>query len=254
MTIVGTSEPHTAHSIGLGTISVRNYLAGLHDPSLVDAGFRKDRRNQRPQWEFRALFFIEKKGFAPILKAAQIEQKFDIAIMSTKGMSVTAARHLIDTMCAEYDIPLLILHDFDKSGFSIAGTLQRDTRRYVFQNSIEIVDLGLSLADVEAMGLQSEYQHYPKGSRYALEENLRTNGASEAEIAFMFRDFDALRSTRRVELNAMTSPQFIAFIERKLRENNVAKIVPDRELLAEAYRAIGAAGSAGSRRGASRRD
>jgi hypothetical protein len=141
-------------------------------------------------------------------------------------------------MCAEYDIPLLILHDFDKSGFSIAGTLQRDTRRYAFQNSIEIIDLGLSLADVEAMGLQSEYQHYPKGSRYALEENLRTNGASEAEIAFMFRDFDELRSTRRVELNAMTSPQFIAFIERKLRENKVAKIVPDRDLLAEAYRAM----------------
>jgi hypothetical protein len=181
------------------------------------------------------LLFIEKEGFAPILKAAQIEEKFDIAIMSTKGMSVTAARHLIDTMCADYDIPLFILHDFDKSGFSIAGTLQRDTRRYEFQNSIEIIDLGLSLADVEAMGLESEYQHQPKGRRHALEENLRTNGASEEEIAFMFRDFDALRSTRRVELNAMTSPQFVAFVERKLRENGVTKIVPDQDLLAEVY-------------------
>jgi hypothetical protein len=124
------------------------------------------------------------------------------------------------------------------SGFSIAGTLQRDTRRYEFQNSITVVDLGLSLEDVEAMGLESEYQHHPKGQRRPLEENLRTNGAREEEIAFMFRDFDRLRSTRRVELNAMTSPQFVAFVERKLRENGVAKIVPGQDLLAEVYAGV----------------
>ena len=51
----------------------------------------------------------------------------------------------------------------------------------------------------------------------------------------MFRDFDRLRSTRRVELNAMTSPQFVAFIERKLREHGIAKVIPDETLLAEMY-------------------
>ena len=85
------------------------------------------------------------------------------------------------------------------------------------------------------MGLESEYQHHPKGDKSALMANLPENGASEEEIAFMFRDFDRLRSTRRVELNAMTSPQFVAFVERKLRENGVAKIVPEQDLLAEAY-------------------
>ena len=33
----------------------------------------------------------------------------------------------------------------------------------------------------------------------------------------------------------MTSPQFVEYVERKLRENGVAKIVPDQDLLAEAY-------------------
>ena len=128
--------------------------------------------------------------------------------MSTKGMSVVAARALADEMCFEYDIPLLLLHDFDKSGFSIAGTLQRDTRRYEFKNSITTIDLGLGLDDVIEMDLESEYQHHPKGDKSALIANLQENGASEEEIEFMFRDFDQLRSTRRVELNAMTSPQF----------------------------------------------
>jgi hypothetical protein len=47
--------------------------------------------------------------------------------------------------------------------------LQRDTRRYQYQNEIEVIDLGLSLADVEAMELEDEYQHHAKGSRSALE-------------------------------------------------------------------------------------
>ena len=33
----------------------------------------------------------------------------------------------------------------------------------------------------------------------------------------------------------MTRPQFIAFLERKLRAHGVEKIVPDQDLLAEAY-------------------
>ena len=181
------------------------------------------------------MLFIEKEGFAPLLKAAKIAERFDLAIMTTKGMSVVAARALADEMCFEHDIPLLLLHDFDKSGFSIAGTLQRDTRRYEFKNSITTIDLGLGLDDVIEMELESEYQHHPKGDKSALIANLQENGASEEEIEFMFRDFDQLRSTRRVELNAMTSPQFIAFLEGKLREHGVEKIIPEQDLLAEAY-------------------
>jgi hypothetical protein len=230
------TEPHSKTSFGIGTLEVRNYLAGFNDPELVDAAFSQaEIEPSGPSGNFGAVLFIEKEGFDPILKAARIAEKFALAIMSTKGMSVVAARVLADEMCSDHDIPLLLLHDFDKAGFSIAGTLQRDTRRYEFQNSIKVVDLGLSLVDVEAMGLESEYQHHPKGQRSVLENNLRTNGASEEEIAFMFRDFGTLRSTRRVELNAMTSPQFVAFVGRKLRENSVAKIVPDQALLAEVY-------------------
>jgi hypothetical protein len=55
--------------------------------------------------------------------------------------------------------------------------------------------------------------------------DLRTNGAREAEIAFMLGDFDNLPSTRRVEVNAMTRRQFVAFVERKLRENGITKVV-----------------------------
>lgn len=232
-------EPHTKHCVPLGTLSVRHYLASMRAPSFVDASVAAAKVLTRgPSGNFGAVLFVEKEGFAPILEAAQIAEKFDISDMSTKGMSVTAARHLADEMCAEHCIPLLLFHDFDKSGFGIAGTLQRDTRRYEFQNDIAVIDLGLTLADVRAMELQHEYQHFPKGRREVLGANLRLNGATEEEISFMFQDFNRLRSLRRVELNAMTSPQFVAFVQRKLHETGIEKIVPDEALLTKVYAGI----------------
>jgi hypothetical protein len=118
-----------------------------------------------PSGNFCAVLFIEKEGFDPILKAAQIANKYDVAIKSTKGMSVTAARELPDEMCSDHDIPLLLLHDFDKVGFSIAGTLQRDTRRYEFKNDITVVDIGLSKA--AGLEVQSHLAKNMEASRQA---------------------------------------------------------------------------------------
>jgi hypothetical protein len=184
------NEPHAGHGFGIGTLEVRDYLKGFHEPSITEAGVRQAKAEIfGPSGNFGAVLFVEKEGFAPLLRAARIADRFDLAIMSTKGMSVVAARALADEMCYEHDIPLLLLHDFDKSGFSIAGTLQRDTRRYEFRNSTTTIDLGLGLADVLEMELESEYQHHPKGNKVALMANLRENGASDEEIEFMFRDF-----------------------------------------------------------------
>jgi hypothetical protein len=148
--------------------------------------------------------------------------------MSTKGMSVTAARMLIDKMCGRYKIPVYVLRDFDVSGFSIFGTLGGNTDRYTFNNSIEVVDLGLRLTDVNALGLESE-SVLLKNSPDKLRARLKRNGATDAEIEFLL-------TGRRVELNAMTSSQLVAFIERKLDEHAVKKVVPDTARLAKAYR------------------
>ena len=109
---------------------------------------------------YRFVLFLEKEGFYPLLEAAQIAERHDIAIMSTKGMSVTAARKLVDEM-SQQRVTVLVCHDFDKSGFSILHTLRTDTRRYTFQAQPKVVDLGLRLADVQAMDLQSEPVSYP---------------------------------------------------------------------------------------------
>jgi hypothetical protein len=119
-----------------------------------------------------------------------------------------------------------VLHDFDRSGFSICGTLGADSRRYVFENNLKtkFVDIGLRLADVEAMGLQSEpVAPMPRREWAARAETLRRHGATPEEIEFLREG--------RVELNAMTSRQLVDFIEAKLREYGVKKVIPDDDVL-----------------------
>lgn len=224
------TEPHEGEAFGLGTLNVRRYLQGNTGPVLEDAGFRDaEIKTHGPDGRFDAVLFVEKEGFSPIFEAAKLAEKFDIAIMSSKGMSVTAARMLADRMCAKYDIPLLTLHDFDIAGFSIGKTIGSDTRRYNFQNQIRVVDLGLRLTDVKALDLDSEAVSLGNAAEDKLRDRLRRNGALAEEI-------DCLMSGQRVELNAMTSDQLIEFVEGKLTEHGIRKVVPAKDRLDKAFR------------------
>ena len=223
------TEPHTGYMIGLGTLNVREYVAGAHEMQIEQAGLSPAHIVTRgPRCAYGALLYIEKEGFTPILEQVRLDKRFDIGIMSSKGMSVTAARELADEICHAYRIPLLVLHDFDKSGFSILGTFtRRETRRYTFENAIKVVDLGIRLGDIR--GLQTE-DAFDRGAEDTRRANLEKNGAKPAEVEFLLG--------RRVELNAMTSRQFVAFVEGKLIANGVRKIVPPNADLIASYQAF----------------
>jgi hypothetical protein len=61
-------------------------------------------------------------------------------------------------------------------------------------------------------------------------------GATKAEQNFLVESRSGTQwHGHRVELNAMRPAQFIQFIERKLRERGVEKIMPDAAALATAY-------------------
>jgi hypothetical protein len=224
------AEPHTEHSIGLGTISVRNYLASINAPKLEEPRFAAGKIDTcGPRGCFSAVFFIEKEGFLPLFEAVHLAERYDLAIMSTKGMSSTAARTLIDNLCQKHQVPLLGLHDFDKAGFSIIGTLKRDTRRFSFGHQAKIIDLGLRLTDVRDLNLEASAEAvFDRGSDSARRQNLRLNGATREEAEFLLK--------RRVELNALTSGQLVEFIEAKLAKHGIKKLIPKAELLRDAYR------------------
>ena len=137
-------------------------------------------------------------------------------------------------------LPLFVLHDLDKAGFSIHQTLVSDTDRYQFERPLEnVVELGLRLADVERLGLQSERVAIKANEKDAARKNLRDNGATEREIAFLI---DGLpehdNQPRRVELNALTSRQLVDLVEAGLIAQGVSKVTPPQETLAGTYAAF----------------
>jgi hypothetical protein len=222
-------EPHTSRTIGCGTIEVRNYLRAAKEPRIVPAGFAGAGVTVvGPAGNLSGILFCEKEGFNPLFRAANLANRYDLMIVSTKGVSVTAARRLIDDICGAGGLPLFVLHDFDVAGFMILGTLQRDTRRYQFSRDIEVIDLGLRLDDIE--GLEREPAAATKTSAGALRAQLAENGAEDDEIDILVDE--------RVELNAMASDALIQMIESKLEDYGLEKVSPDGAVLANTYRAF----------------
>lgn len=219
-------EPHTGTKIPLGTVEVDNYLASSATRQVKavndEISIQMRYPTKGPINRFSALIYIEKEGFNVILEEAGILNRFDVAIASSKGQSVVAVRKFIDEFCGEPGIPLLVVHDFDKSGFEIANALTSDSVRYQFRNKINVVDLGLRLSDVEEYGLQSE-PCCIKGSHIP--------GVTDDEQSFLLGGY-------RVELNAMTSPQFVKWIEGKLDEHEIEKVIPDAATIEFAYRRV----------------
>ena len=221
------AEPHTQTIVSLGTLQVRKYLAGVRygtdkaDETIESLPLRYP--TSGPRGRYRDVLFLEKEGFNDLLAAAQIAERFDLAIMSTKGYSSTSARTLMEHLDG---VRMLVLHDFDKDGLGILHTLRHNTTRYQFTRPPDIIDLGIRLADVTAERLEAEPVTYSKNPIRAL----KRYGTSAKEIDFL------LTQQRRVELNAFTSDRFIAWLERKLKAHGVTKLIPDAAMLANAYR------------------
>jgi DNA topoisomerase VI subunit B len=232
-------EPHRPKTVPLGTLEVRDYVKNWTGDAVagveIDISDKYRVPTIGPANRFKFALFIEKEGFEPLIEAARIRQRFDVAVFSTKGMSVTAARELVEKLSA-MGVTILVLTDFDKSGFSICHYLSHDTRRYKFKTTPKVIHVGLRLADVERLGLQSEKVEYDckKDPR----ENLRKCGATEEECDFLVREEKPGGGWKgeRVELNAMTSPVIVTFIEDKFREHGVEKVVPGRQVLEAAVR------------------
>ena len=93
-------EPHTRKEIALGTLEVRNYLQSASNVALVQQPDYKpvslNYPTTGPTHRYRAVLFLEKEGFLPLLQQAKIGKRFDLALMSTKGMASTAARQLME--------------------------------------------------------------------------------------------------------------------------------------------------------------
>ncbi len=213
-------EPHTEKIIGVGGADVINYMSkwGSKIDEVERPEIKMRIETKGPKHRFGSVLFIEKEGFNEQLKDAQIDKKYDLAIMSTKGMPVKAACDLLSTLQSK--VTIYVLHDFDKAGFIILKTLRRGTR---MSSGADVVDLGLRIGDIDGLPFEPTFE---RGNTIG---KLRQCGATQEEIEY-------IAGGGRVELNAMMSDEFIEFVEKKLESHGVKKVIPDDGTLNAAYK------------------
>lgn len=217
-----------------GTAEIDHHLDDIqHDPDTGPQFVPEQWPSTAPGQRYRAVLYIEKEGFEPLMRQARIAERFEIAVLSCKGHSVVAARKFVDHVCrVNGGVPLFIVHDLDVFGFCIGARLtsvsleaeEQNRVAYRFANDIDATDLGLRLVDAQRYGLADEKCKRPnKGLPGDL-------GCTDEEETFLL-------SGRRIELNAFTAPQFIEWLEGKLRDNGITeRMLPADAVLEQAYR------------------
>jgi len=225
------SEPHTEKRFGVGGLEVMRYLDEWkrEDITSFDPPRLNDQlRTYGPANRFKNILFIEKEGFYELLQHTKIQERFDIAIMSNKGIPVGAGCTLSNALY-EAGCRVFVLRDFDYEGFKIVRNLRKGVR---LSPGTKVIDLGFRIDDIRE--LESEPRKYTK-YHGNVKAYLRRCKATEEEIDFLYTGY---RRGQRVELNAMTTGQLVKWLESKFEEHGVTKFIPDSETLSQAYKLI----------------
>lgn len=214
-------EPHTGKEIKLGTQQVDRY--------------------QFPEWTYNKILYVEKKGLWPSLQDAQIAERYDLAVIAAEGYASEAARTLFAAADSSQAYQLFVLHDADPYGYNIARTLREETRRMPGY-SVDVIDLGLHLADALELGLPEEEftrkKALPAGLHLTETEQAYFVGKPVYSLETRRKSQQAWLC-RRVELDAFPAPDLVAYIERKLREAGAAgKVIPSEAALPSLVRSI----------------
>jgi hypothetical protein len=141
--------------------------------------------------------------------------------MSTQGFGTRAVKRLMKYFL-DKGIKVYILHDCDIPGYLICDKFLSGSD--TFKEGLDVIKIGLELNDAKNLGKDkeeyAEVVKYKKSYKNAIDMlNL-----SDDEKKFFIVDEDA-NIYRRTELNTLTSPELIGFIESKIKHRPITPTV-----------------------------
>jgi hypothetical protein len=199
-------SPFSGDSIPLSTKDVRRYIA--HDHSNEITSEVRTVYDLSPELEFQHVLYVEKAGFNEILKQSGLVEKLNIGLMSTQGFATRAGKQLA-RFFIEKGIKVYVLHDCDLAGYLIADKFLEGSR--TFREKLDVIDIGLNVADVEALGKINDAEVVQYRKNYT---NIFSKLSSDEREFFITDDYR--REYRRVELNALSTPELLKFVESKI--------------------------------------
>lgn len=173
------------------------------------------------RYRYGHVLFVEKAGYNSILQQSGFLAQKNIGIMATQGFGTRAAKKLISHFLQE-GIKVYALHDCDLPGYLIQKRLAEGSGTY--RDSLEVTEIGLTIEDVKKLGKE----HLAETVTYAKAYSNSLQLLSKEEREFFVADRER-HTFRRVEINALTTPELLQFLSEKIPE---VRITPAREDLA----------------------
>jgi hypothetical protein len=168
------------------------------------------------------VLYCEKEGFFPTLLDAGWPEAHDCALLTSKGFATRAARDLLDLLGdGDEPITFFCIHDADAAGTLIYQSLQEATQARPGR-TVRVINLGLDPDTAVAAGLPIEPVTYKK----------------RQPVGAYAADWEDWLQTHRVELNAMSSPQFLVWLEEQIAPYDDGKVVPPQTVIADRLTAI----------------
>jgi hypothetical protein len=195
----------------------------------------------RPTWSYSNILFLEKEDLVSALRQSGFLNRWDCFALSSKGFSSRAARDLIDKIGSsgkEEPTKFFCVHDADASGSLIAQTLTRATKARAAR-TVEVIDLGFFPWTALAEGLLREKAERKSSKRRAVADYIKERDAANDADGHSNNEphWGTWLQNWRVELNAMTTAEFVAWMNVQFKKHGATKVIPSEELALESVSA-----------------
>ncbi|MCX5804344.1 MAG: hypothetical protein NTU69_12600 [Proteobacteria bacterium] len=225
-------DPVGWKEIPLGTQEINEFLDGMPkecSANIIGGEYRPAEISFDIPYELEIsqVLFIEKQGFNEIFKRSKIMEELRLGIISGQGYGTRALKRLIQIFINR-GIVCYSLHDCDLSGYCIGNKLSKGSQ--TFEDELDIIDIGLNYQDLVELGkdkIIDAEEYYSKKSYINVLKEL-----SEDERNFFFvKETGTQFKYRRVEINALTTPELIEFIKKKIKPKPITPSLEQVEKL-----------------------
>ncbi len=204
------------HPLPMIDYKARATLYEGHSKREIAFGDRELRRYTLPQHEYAGILFIEKQCVWPSLQdtgIADLANRYDLLIIISEGYATEAVRRLL-AQAQEAGMKIMAWHDADPAGYNICRVLGEPTDRMP-DHHVDVIDLGLTIGEGLAMGLQTESfvrkKAIPDGILHSLTDEERNLFAGEYDET----TGDWL-NCQRIEINAIKIRDRVPHLESKI--------------------------------------
>lgn len=168
-----------------------------------------------------SVLFVEKQGYTEAFLRSGLLRDLNMGLISAQGFSTRAMKKLIQYLTSR-GISVYALHDCDLAGQIIGDRLTGGSN--TFKDELDVQVIGLTYADTKSLGKLPDAEEYTSSKSY---ENVLA-GMTEEERGFFLKSrhgYGYMGKThytyRRVELNALTTPELLDYIRSKIPKKEI---------------------------------